>query len=506
MSKVIEWSALPAKWLGDPYQKETRTWDQIERKEAYSSSHELLTITAERLEDLSWKSDVRAARRTRIRGHGSSRLPTNVPSSREQFRGVIGEAQHPINLLAIQKDGKLVVSRARFASPTGLRVGMFRRKYIAVSHTWSDRFWERPEVMEAIIGFAKGVGIQYIWLDVHCVSNNPTVRRRSLEIMGRIYEEASCVLVISRPSLHDGCITTAFSSEWGNRAWTFQEAYMASALAVLNMKGDTIIYKRRKELPSSVQSFAMVRKRLTTLGAAHLLLAGRQLSVESDFQYVISGLMIPPSKRLWLWGHKKTWGMLKAFPACVVLFAIIGIVLALLLKAPGLLGVTITGMIPLGMALAFYLLAAILGGVADFLRDPVHTQWQEYNAIGASVQRADTICLRLDPWTSGPQGTSWMPAPAPISITAATAAANTSVIELYWHSSYGITIYGALEEHCNGICSLIFNHHNQKFIMPVQKFDDQGMQWQIWHHVRRTGKAMAINGSLSPTSQSYTVS
>ncbi|KAI9488805.1 hypothetical protein BDB00DRAFT_877074 [Zychaea mexicana] len=76
--------------------------------------------------------------------------------------------------------------------------------------------------------------IDYIWYDQLCIDqNDPNEKRREMQHMDLIYRHSYCTVALV-PELHtcDGRanLSAIINSEWANRMWTLEEAYMANQI------------------------------------------------------------------------------------------------------------------------------------------------------------------------------------------------------------------------------------------------------------------------------------
>lgn len=155
-----------------------------------------------------------------------------------------------------------VHSRAIVAEPTK------RPKFAALSYVWGDTFRntakeieEREgqkyipsncsQTIEDAIVVTKNLGLQYLWVDLYCVSRDPSMRHTQIAMMDAIYKSAYFTIVaaagndadyglpgVSRPrSPQLGCRLGKYyfvsvrldalydldKSKYSTRAWTYQE-------------------------------------------------------------------------------------------------------------------------------------------------------------------------------------------------------------------------------------------------------------------------------------------
>lgn len=135
----------------------------------------------------------------------------------------------------LEKPNGIVALQVRSSSET---------PFVAISHVWADGLGSTTEQglpacqLRRLVTLVRGMypGAAF-WTDGLCIPDIPTVRKKAIGMMGRIYSEAVGVLVLDGglqlcPSVEPTStkILHVLTCGWMRRLWTLQEAVLAKDL------------------------------------------------------------------------------------------------------------------------------------------------------------------------------------------------------------------------------------------------------------------------------------
>lgn len=127
------------------------------------------------------------------------------------------------------------------------------RDYAAISYCWSS-VKDDDDLLAKVKVAVQDTPIEFVWIDRFCLSSEPAAREDEVHRMSEIYANARLVIILPGaeiPELDNLCYDangTALQvnaencrrigeqwtqAEWRNRCWTYQEASMARATAVV---------------------------------------------------------------------------------------------------------------------------------------------------------------------------------------------------------------------------------------------------------------------------------
>lgn len=110
--------------------------------------------------------------------------------------------------------------------------------YVAVSHVWGQRLFGQDTrtlgqcALSELKRLATYNGVVCVWLDSLCVPSSPEARRKCIDGMRFIYQDATCVAVYDEGIMvadRENELGFAFEvsiSEWNSRVWTLQEGLL----------------------------------------------------------------------------------------------------------------------------------------------------------------------------------------------------------------------------------------------------------------------------------------
>lgn len=125
--------------------------------------------------------------------------------------------------------------------------------YAAISYCWSS-VASNEDLRRQVETATQDTPINYVWIDRSCLSDEPTARQKEVHRMSEIYAKARLVIILPGTQiteldnlLYDANGTAIrvteensrrigeqwTQAEWRSRCWTFQEASMARATAVV---------------------------------------------------------------------------------------------------------------------------------------------------------------------------------------------------------------------------------------------------------------------------------
>ena len=168
-----------------------------------------------------------------------------VKPSVEEVIMIIETGEIPVITVQESDDSvRLLVSRC-----SGSSAG----EYIALSHVWVDGLGSTsqagiPECQARRLGrlvhdASDGVNNAF-WIDSLCIPTGKASRKKSIAMMKNIYRNADKVLVIdqtvrrcSKSASLEEISWAILASSWMQRAWTFQEGYLARSLIFETLDG-----------------------------------------------------------------------------------------------------------------------------------------------------------------------------------------------------------------------------------------------------------------------------
>lgn len=125
--------------------------------------------------------------------------------------------------------------------------------YAAISYCWSS-VKDDDDLLAKVRDAVRDTPIKFVWIDLLCLNSEPAARQYEVHHMSEVYSNARLVIIFPGceiPELGNLCYDangTALNvnaeacrrirgqwtrAEWRNRCWTYQEASMASATAVV---------------------------------------------------------------------------------------------------------------------------------------------------------------------------------------------------------------------------------------------------------------------------------
>ncbi|KAI8595367.1 hypothetical protein EDD21DRAFT_44245 [Dissophora ornata] len=110
--------------------------------------------------------------------------------------------------------------------------------YVAVSHVWGQRLFGQDTrtlgqcALSELKRLATYKGVECVWLDSLCIPSSPEARRKCIDGMRSIYQDATCVAVYDKGIMTAdredklGFALEVSISEWNSRVWTLQEGLL----------------------------------------------------------------------------------------------------------------------------------------------------------------------------------------------------------------------------------------------------------------------------------------
>ncbi|KAG2179341.1 hypothetical protein INT44_006186 [Umbelopsis vinacea] len=346
----------------------------------------------------------------------------HVLLSVSQVNGYLLTVLHLAELSSSGPGGLALYNSALAAEARQISTNGKIARYTAFSHVWSQGALAgglTTDKLRMLWGASIKSGrlhnVAMTWVDTFCVNQvDRDIQRGQLTCMAAIYASAATVVVVESGCIASRSARAIWSSAWATRAWTAQEAYHARVLhAVVSPEGVCAdlpaASKKGQQLLEGTNS-----KQLSYLEALQVL-AGRQLTVESDFSYVLGGLITRRGQDAnplkYPLTEQTTMSLVRGAGA-----AINPQIAALIVGGSSLLG-------PAGVAVAIAAVAApfILLALADLAgsayssahHNPLLQDWGSYlTVIVNSTITYDPRLLLLGGWQDAPRGLCWLPAPS----------------------------------------------------------------------------------------------